>query len=420
MMQLQSLARAARIPAAVVLLFVPLIAWTQAAMTVPIAEGMGQVIRLDRSAASVFVGDPNVAAVQAVSDDTLFVSGVGPGVTNVFALDRDDELIASYEVVVTADTNEAGDLLGSAGPEIRSRGNTAVVVGTARDVDEALAALQARRVLQRDGRNVLDRTALGEAAQVSLRVRFVEASRTDLLRLGFDLSIRDPGEFRAVSASTITDDFLRSLEAEGGIRVGLSGTIDELGIDLVLNALEQRGIVEILSEPTLTTVSGRPAAFQAGGEFAFPVPQGDDVLAAEFRSFGVSLAFLPTVLPRNRIAIEVESEVSFIDDSLSTNVGAFQVPGLSTRRAETTVEVGSGQTFAIAGLYEQRRSETGAGAPGLRRAPLIGPLFDQRQRRSETRELVIFITPYLAEASNVATRAPARRQVVDTVGFILE
>ena len=420
MTQLRSRARAVRLPAALMLILAPLVAWTQQSMTIPIAEGMGQVIRLTRPAASVFVGDPNVAAVQAVSDETLFVSGVGPGVTNVFALDREDELIASYEVVVTADTNEAGDLLGAAGPEIRSRGNTAVVVGTARDVDEALAALQARRVLQRDGRNVLDRTALGEANQVSLRVRFVEASRNDLLRLGFDFSIRDRGEFRAVSATTIADDFLQSLEADGGIRVGLRGTIDELGIDLVLNALEQRGIVEILSEPTLTTVSGRPASFQAGGEFAFPVPQGDDVLAAEFRSFGVSLEFLPTVLPRNRIAIEVESEVSFIDDSLTTAIDDFQVPGLSTRRAQTTVEIGSGQTFAIAGLYEQRRSEVGAGAPGLRRAPLIGPLFDRRRRRDETRELVIFITPYLAQASNVATRAPARRRVVDTVGFILE
>ena len=410
---------------AMALLFAPLSAWSQG-MTIPISEGQGEVVRLERAAASVFVGDPNVAAVQAVSDVTLFISGVSPGTTNVFALDREDQLIASYEVTVNADTGEASGVLGGAGPQVRSSGNTAVVVGTARDIDEAIAALQARRVLIRDGRNTLDQTQLGQAGQVSLRVRFVEASRRDLLQIGFDLSAIDEGVFEVAAGGRLARNLSRGgglfgqLAGTGGTRAGISGSVGDLDVDAVLNALEERGIVQILSEPTLTTVSGRRATFQAGGEFVVPVPQGENGVAVQFRSFGVSIAFLPIILPDGRISIEVAPEVSFLDDSNGVTIEDTRVPGLSVRRAETTVEVGSGQTFAIAGLYEQRSSESGSGLPGLRRAPLIGPLFDQRSRSTDARELVIFITPYLADASNTATRAPARPRVVDTVGFILE
>lgn len=402
------LRRAALLAAALVLATAAALAQS----VVEVVEGRGEVVRLPAPAASVFVGDSAVAGVQTVSDDTLLLSGVAPGVTNLLALDRRDRLVASLEVVVTASTDAARDVLGSAGPGVRAQGDVAVFTGVARDLDEALAVLGARRELETRGVSVVDRTTLGPASQVNLRVRFVEASRRELQRLGFNLSAVDQGVFRAVSAGALAE--------ASGIAARLSGSVADLDVDVVLRALEERGVVEILSEPTLTTVSGRRATFQSGGEFAVPVPRGEDGVGIDFRSFGVSVDFLPTVLPGGRIAVEVSPQVSFLDETTGTTVAGVDVPGLSVRRAETTVEVGSGQTFAIAGLYEQRRSSSGSGVPGLRRAPVVGGLFDRREARSETRELVIFVTPTLARASDAARPAAPRVHLADTVGFILE
>ena len=382
---------------------------------VEVIEGRGEVVRLTAPAASVFVGDPAIARVQTASDDTLLVSGVAPGVTNLLALDRRDRLVASFEVVVTAATDRAQGLLGPGGPQVRAEGGAAVFNGVARDVDEALAVLAARRELEARGVAVVDSTALGPASQVNLRVRFVEASRRDLQRLGFDLTAVDAGVFRAISAISAGE-----LAQASGIAARLSGSLGDLDVDVVLRALEERGVVEIISEPTLTTVSGRRATFQSGGEFAVPVPRGEEGIGVDFRSFGVSVDFLPTVLPGGRIAVEVAPQVSFLDETTGTRIAGVDVPGLSVRRAETTVEVGSGQTFAIAGLYEQRRSRTGSGVPGLRRAPVVGALFDRREARSETRELVIFVTPTLARTSDATRPAAPRVHLSDTVGFILE
>ena len=389
-------------------------------------EGFGVVETLPRPASSVFVGDPSVADVRIVSGTTMFFAGISPGVTNVFVLDFEDLPIRSFQIQVLPNNAEAQRTIDSLMPNgsVSVLGNegTAILRGTAASIDEALATLEARRALQARGRAVVDRTELAGGTQVSLKVRFVEASRSDLEQLGVNLSAL--GSVNGNPIQFITNGGIDAGGVVvGGVDGGLRAAFDGGNVDAVLTALDQQGIVEILSEPTLTTTSGRRASFRAGGEFAFPVPQGDGQLAAAFRQFGVSLDFLPIVLPNGRIALEVAPEVSFIDESNSTvvQVDGFNVPGLSVRRAETVVELGSGQTFAIAGLYEQRRSETRSGAPGLSRLRGVGRLFRTDRREQSERELVIFITPFLAEATDVAAAGrEAPPALVDTVGFIIE
>ncbi|MEM9341910.1 MAG: pilus assembly protein N-terminal domain-containing protein [Pseudomonadota bacterium] len=391
-----------------------------------LVEGTGQVVTLSRPASSIFVGDPGVADVRVVSGTALFLAGISPGTTNVFALDFEDQLIASYTVRVVADNAEARATIGSAVPngsiQIRSNEGAAILRGRANSLNEALAALDARRSLEANDRLVVDRTTIKNGTQVSLKVRFVEASRSDLRQLGFDLSALgsvNGNPLRLLTGDGIAADFLNGTTGLGGN--GLRAGVRTSDVDAVLSALDERGVVEILSEPTLTTTSGRRANFRAGGEFGFPVPQGDGVIGVEYREFGVSLDFLPTVLPNNRIALEVSPEVSFIDPEIGVDVDGFVTPSLSVRRAETTVEVGSGQTFAIAGLYEQFESDSNRGVPGLSNAPVVGRLFGRETRRRDERELVIFITPFLAEASDIAEpNRPDKPKLVDSVGFIVK
>ena len=391
----------------------PLVAFSQT-QRLSIVEGNGQVIKLESPAASIFVGDPETINVQTVSQSSVFVSGVKPGTTNLIALDGQDQQIVHYKVVVRADISEAGATLGDAtsGSSIKldQAGNTVIIKGKADTYQQALAVLDAERALKDEGRRVVNRTTTTRPNQVSLEVKFVEVSRSDLKRIGFN-----------IGASNSTNGNIFTLLTGTGSATGATGgllSLDSTGnfsINALLEALEGEGVVQVLSEPTLTTVSGRRARFRSGGEFAFPVNQGDGVISAEYKATGVSLEFLPTILPNNRMLIEVSPEVSFVDPSQGVEIAGFQAPSISVRRADTTVEVGSGQTFAIAGLYEQNLSDNSSGVPGLR-----GALGNRSQSKTE-RELVIFITPYLASAAPKKTATKRKPlPVIDRVGFILK
>jgi len=400
--------------ALIVLITSPLVAWSQTTQRLSITEGNGQVITLDAPAASIFVGDPETINVQTVSQSSVFVSGIKPGATNLIALDGQDQQIVHYKVVVRADISEAGATLGdaTAGSSIKldQAGNTVIIKGKADSYQQALAVLDAERALKDEGRRVVNRTTTTRPNQVSLEVKFVEVSRNDLKRIGFNVGATQRNSGNIYTLLTGTGG---TTGATGGL-LNIDGT-GNFSINLVLEALESEGLVQILSEPTLTTISGRRARFRSGGEFAFPVNQGDGVISAEYKATGVSLEFLPTILPNNRLLIEVSPEVSFVDDSQGVDIAGFQAPSISVRRADTTVEVGSGQTFAIAGLYEQNLSDSSSGVPGFR-----GVLGNRGQNRTE-RELVIFITPYLAAAAPKKTATKSKPlPVIDRIGFILK
>ncbi|TWI35125.1 type II and III secretion system protein family protein [Paracoccus sulfuroxidans] len=378
-------------------------------------EGEGRMMNLPEGTATVFVADPMIADAQASSPNSIYVTGIAPGRTNIILSDANEQQLAQYAIDVRPDTSAANGMM-APGLTINTTPDGAVISGNTNDVQGARSVSAATRALQNQGVSVQDNSTYGGGTQVSLRVRFVEASRNDLQRLGVDLSALGSsaaGPLRVVTGLGNPTGFVDgAVNGPGGPAVGGRATAGSFTIDTLIDALERRGAVQILSEPTLTTVSGRRASFQAGGEIAYPVNQGDGVITAAFKQYGVSIDFLPTVLPNRRIAIEVKPEVSFLNNEATVAVQGFQVPGVSVRRADTTVEVSSGQTFAIAGLYEQFSENSSNGVPGM------SNIFGKSTRSRRERELMIFITPYLAGSRDVAGPRQARPQPQNTVGFI--
>ncbi|WP_166461900.1 type II and III secretion system protein family protein [Paracoccus alkanivorans] len=393
-------------------LLIPGLATAQSRLVIDAGEG--STVELPAQTETVFVADPMIADAQAVSPSSIYVTGYSPGNTVIIMNDANDRQIAQYMVEVRP-SGGGGDALLDPRLSAEQRGNTVIISGQANDVQAARSVTAAQRAYQEQDLDVQDQTTYtGGGTQVSLRVRFVEASRQDLQRLGVDFSALGSsagGPLRVVTGLGDPTGFVNG-GAASGPGIGGRATSGSFTIDALIDALEERGAVQILSEPTLTTVSGRRASFQAGGEIAYPINQGDGVITAAFKNYGVSIDFTPTVLPNRRIAIEVKPEVSFLDASSSVQVEGFRVPGVSVRRADTTVEVGSGQTFAIAGLYEQFSENSGSGVPGL------SQIFGHNTRSRRERELMIFITPYLADARDAAQPRQQRPAPQATVGFI--
>lgn len=394
-------------------LFLLLALPAQARTALTLTEGEGRAFNLPEGAANVFVADPMVADVQASSPTSIYITGVSQGRTNIIVRDMQDQTMIDFAVTVRRGTGRVQSLLGP-GLSMDDQGDAVVISGQAQDVGAARSANTVRQTLEAQGTTVIDKSTYGGPNQVSLRVRFVEASRSDLRRIGVDLSALGRsagGPIRIVTGLGNPTGFLDG-GAASGPAIGGRATAGSFTIDGLIDALESRGAVQILSEPTLTTVSGQTASFRAGGEFAYPVNQGNGVISAAFKEYGVSIDFTPTILDKNRIAIHVRPEVSFVDKTNSVSVSGFQVPGVSVRSADTIVEVGSGQTFAIAGLYEQFSDSSGSGVPGLTR------LLGHNSHIRNERELMIFITPYLAGAKDAAHPRRARPAPQRSVGFI--
>jgi pilus assembly protein CpaC len=192
----------------------------------------------------------------------------------------------------------------------------------------------------------------------------------------------------------------------GGTTLGLFGRI--FGTDLLgtLDLLENDGIVSTLAEPNLTALSGETASFLAGGEFPIPVSQGNSAVTIEYKEYGVGLAFTPIVLADGRISLRVRPEVSQLSDAGSLKFGGFTVPALTTRRAETTVELGSGQSFMIAGLLQNSNSNSIEKTPFLGDLPVLGALFRSTSFRRDETELVLIVTPYLVKPSSSQLALP--------------
>jgi pilus assembly protein CpaC len=235
--------------------------------------------------------------------------------------------------------------------------------------------------------------------QVHLRVRVAEVSRDVLKQFGINWqALFESGDFafgfvngRAVTNAAGT--FLR--EAEGANSVFGSYTNNNDSVNVAVDALAEEGLVNVLAEPNLTALSGETASFLAGGEFPIPVDNGNNGLTIEFKEFGISLAFTPTVLSADRIGLKVRPEVSDLSEKGSITVNGLVIPGLATRRAETTVELGSGQSFAIGGLMSSDIQNRLSKFPGLGDLPVLGTLFRSQRFQSNETELVILVTPYL-------------------------
>ena len=249
---------------------------------------------------------------------------------------------------------------------------------------------------------IVNRMNVAAPTQVSLRVRVAEISREVFKLFGFNWeSLLTPGDFVFGLATgrplgggnALNSRFVDTNGAANAVSGSYSG--NNLSIDGVMDALERDGLVTILAEPNLTALSGETASFLAGGEFPVPVGVDDNEISIEFKEFGVSLAFTPTVLSRDRISLKVRPEVSELSDNGAIRLRDLVIPALSTRRAETTVELGSGQSFAVGGLISSATRNNVEKFPGLGDLPILGTLFRSSNFRQKESELVIVVTPYL-------------------------
>lgn len=362
----------------------------------------GQLLRLDRAMSSVFVANPEIADVTAKSERLLYLFGKNVGATTLFALDANDNVIANVTVTVTHNLSRlqgALDELLADGAIVASSVDGAIVLTGA--VATATEAENARRLAMRfvgNGGEVINRMAVTAPNQVNLRVRIAEVSREITNQFGFNWDVVTDGGFRFA---------LQSFPPTAGVNaIAVGGDIGDVSIDALIDALADDDLVTILAEPNLTAVSGETASFLAGGEFPVPVSQDEDTITVLFKQFGVSLAFTPTLLSGNRISMRVRPEVSQLSNAVQVVTGGLTIPSLTTRRAETTVELGSGQSFAIAGLIQDSSRQEHSRIPGLGDLPVLGALFrSDRFQRNET-ELVIIVTPYLVrpvDADRLAT-----------------
>ncbi len=390
----------------------------------------GKVVQLPAAATSIFVADPEVADVQVKSSTVVYIFGRAPGSTSFYAVDSEDNVVVKSTIVV-------GYNLGALRSAIRDLTKSDDVrISQVRDmimlsgkVDNTSLAQDIARIAIRylptsvtrdlrtsaDLQNVIDsfvinRLQVSSSNQVNIRVRIAEVSRGSTKDLGIGTNVANPSVLGDVDLSFGFDAGVTLVGAAG--TGGLGATWGATTITAALDALVTDGYATILAEPNLTALSGETASFLAGGEFPIPVPDGSGNITIEFRPYGVSLAFTPTVLEGGRISLRVRPEVSQRDDSGAVSFSGGSIPGILTRRAETSVELGSGQSFAIAGLLQNNLSQNIDKYPGLGDLPILGALFrSDRYRRNET-ELVIVVTPYLVKPVN------ASQVMVPTDGFV--
>ena len=356
----------------------------------------GKLIRLSAPAETVFVANPKVADIQVKSPGLIYVLGKAVGQTTVFAVDSKDRVLANIELNVTHNLGALRDAVKLLHPgtdiTVSSAGGSLVLDG---EVSSATFSEGLQRLAQRfagEGKDtVLNRLSVTAPTQVNLRVRIAEISREVDKQLGFNWSIL--GSIGGFSLGLATANPFAASVTQGIL--SLSAGRGAWDFNPVIDALEEEGLVSVLAEPNLTALSGETASFLAGGEFPILVPDSDGRVTIQFKKFGVSLAFTPTLLGASRINLHVKPEVSQISSTNSVTLNGFEVPSLTTRRAETTVELGSGQSFAIAGLIQNNVTHDISKIPGLGDVPVLGGLFRSDRFQRDESELVIIVTPYV-------------------------
>ncbi len=426
------------------------------AQEIVLSIGKGELVTVPGSMSDVFVANDAIADVQVKSQRQLYVFGKAGGETTIYASNERGDVIFSANIRVGSNIGSIDQMLAMAMPDakvsVATMGtNTVLLTGTVSAPEDAAEAERLVTAFLGEGANVISRLKTATPLQVSLHVKIAEVSRSLLREIGGNLQTFDStGGFRfgvgtgrpfttpennvagpLASGNGIAQPLLSRtvpvLRPDGSIAVDpetgaalfetieipgtgvnsnggttLSGLGRLFGMNMLgaLDLSERLGLVTTITEPNLTALSGETATFLAGGEFPIPIAQGLGQVTVQFRQFGVSLAYTPTVLANGRISMRVRPEVSELSTQGAITLNGFQVPAITTRRTETTVELGSGQSFMIAGLMSASSQNSLEKAPGVGDVPILGNLFRSRQFRKGETELVIVVTPYLVTPVN--------------------
>jgi pilus assembly protein CpaC len=386
--------------------------------------GKGTLIRLPRPAGTVFVANPDVADVQVKSPSLIYVTAKAPGQTALYAVDAEDRVLLNAPVRVEHDLSRIRQTLNTVAPgenvNVSSVDNSLVLSGNVSTAGRAerLRSLAASIASETKG-NVVNRMSVATPNQVNIRVKVAEVNRNVLKAIGVNwnkLFVNSAtGLANSVGLFTQNPTTSSQITSENLFSFGLGG--GNARMQILLDALAQEGLLTTLAEPNLTATNGQPASFLAGGEFPVPVAGaaagagGAATITIEFKKFGVSLDVTPTIIDADHLSLRVRPEVSQLSTTGAvsvpiTSTSTVTIPALTVRRAETTVELGSGQSFLLAGLLQNNVTQNISKVPWLGDVPVLGQLFrSERFERGET-ELVIIVTPYLIKPLVASAAAP--------------
>jgi pilus assembly protein CpaC len=362
------------------------------------------VIKLPAEARDVLVGNPDIVDAVVRTKNTAYLFARALGQTNIFFFDANGQQILALDLEVSQDMVALQKLIRRTIPGSRitvdTVGDNVVLAGSAKNQSEARMAfdLAAKFTNDIEGKKVLSTIAVLGKEQVMLKVRIAEVQRNVLKQLGINTqAVFTIGKF-FFNLQNINPFTTPLLSPSGGYQGGWSNGGD--GANVLLRAMERDGLLRTLAEPTLTAISGESAKFLAGGEFPIPVSDENGRITIEFKPFGVGLGFTPVVMSEGRISLKISTEVSDISTELSITTDRVVIPALNVRRAETTVEMPSGGSIAMAGLIKDNLRADITGTPGLKNLPILGALFRSRDFQLNQSELVVIVTPYVVNPVN--------------------
>lgn len=378
---------------------------------IPLGIGKSVAIDLPADIKDVLVADPKIANAVIRSSRRVYMIGVKVGQTNIFFFDAAGKQIAGFDIAVTRDLNGVRAALKQSMPDaqinIEGVGEGIMLSGSAASAAESQQAFDLASRLVGDGTKVVNGIAVRGRDQVMLKVTVAEVQRDVIKQLGIDLS----GTINYGSA-VVNFNNTNPFSATGQA-LNTSSLVGSLsGVTATLRALERAGVIRTLAEPNLTAISGETASFLAGGEFPIPNGLSCDTTQSppvcqtkvDFKKFGVSLVFTPVVLSEGRISLKVMTEVSDLspENSITLQVPnstqSLTVPSIRTRRADTTVEIPSGGSLALAGMIQEQTKTQINGIPGLMEIPVLGALFKSRDYINKQTELMVLVTPYVVRA----------------------
>jgi pilus assembly protein CpaC len=373
--------------------------------------GKGTLIRLPRPAATVFIANPDVADVQVKSPSLIYVNAKAPGETVLYAVDGEDRVLMNSVIRVQQDLSRLRESLRQVVPgeniNVESVNGSLLLKGNISTAGRAEKANALATAIASDSKSkVINQLSVATPNQVNLQVKVAEVSRTVLKALGVNWTKLNGNTTFATNNPTTGGQ----ISVQNAINFAL-GPKSAL-INMTVDALAQEGLLTILAEPNLTATSGQPASFLAGGEFPVPVAgsasNGIATITVAFKEFGIRLDFTPTVIDAQHVSLRVRPEVSQLTNTGAVSVpitanNTVTIPALTVRRAETTLELGSGQSFALAGLLSHTLEQDISKVPALGDIPILGQLFRSNRFQKGETELVIIVTPYLVKPATTVT-----------------
>jgi pilus assembly protein CpaC len=375
--------------------------------------GKSIVVDLPRDIKDVLVADPKIANAVVRSAQRAYIIGAAVGQTNIVFFDSAGQQIAAYDIAVKRDLNGARTALRQILPnsdiQIDGLGDGVILSGTASSPIEAQQAGDLAARLAGGADKVLNNVVVRGRDQVMLKVTVAEVARSIIKQLGIDLS----GQLNYGTA-VVNFNNSNPFTINNGPLVPGNAITTSFGstpsVSATIRAMESAGVVRTLAEPNLTAISGESATFISGGEFPIPTGVtcqtttggaiGQCMQTVSFKKFGISLNFTPVVLTEGRISLRVMTEVSEVsnENALNGGQGGTTIPSIKTRRAETTLEIPSGGSMAMAGLIQDQTKQAINGLPGLAQIPVLGTLFRSRDYVNNQTELMVLVTPYVVRA----------------------